>query len=77
MNDRFAAAVRSKPPLAQAGVSHRFQASPRSIIAILEERKRFRLDLERMAKTTRHLIDDIGLTRRQVAAEIAKPFWRA
>ncbi|MGO4840322.1 DUF1127 domain-containing protein, partial [Rhizobiaceae sp. 2RAB30] len=48
-----------------------------SIIAIWEERKRFRLDLEGMAKTSPHLIDDIGLTRQQAAAEIAKPFWRA
>lgn len=77
MNDRLAAAVRSKPPLAQADVSHRHPASPRSIIATWEERKRFRLDLERMAKTSPHLIDDIGLTKRQVAAEIAKSFWRA
>ena len=30
-----------------------------------------------MSKANPHLIDDIGLTRRQVEAEIAKPFWQA
>jgi hypothetical protein len=29
-----------------------------------------------MSKANPHLIDDIGLTRRQVEAEIAKPFWQ-
>ena len=49
----------------------------RSIIAIWEERKRLRWELEQMSKANPHLIDDIGLTRRQVEAEIAKPFWQA
>ncbi|RWM89908.1 MAG: DUF1127 domain-containing protein [Mesorhizobium sp.] len=48
----------------------------RSIIAAWDERKRFRWELEQMSKDNPHLIDDIGLTRRQVEAEIAKPFWR-
>jgi uncharacterized protein YjiS (DUF1127 family) len=48
-----------------------------TIIATWEERKRFRWDLEQMSKANPHLIDDIGLTRRQVDAEIAKPFWQA
>ncbi|RWN54816.1 MAG: DUF1127 domain-containing protein [Mesorhizobium sp.] len=51
-------------------------ATLRSIIAAWDERKRFRWELEQMAKDNPHLIDDIGLTRRQVEAEIAKPFWR-
>lgn len=46
------------------------------MIATWSERKRFRLALERMAKTNPHLIGDIGLTRRQAEAEIAKPFWQ-
>jgi uncharacterized protein YjiS (DUF1127 family) len=41
-----------------------------------EERKRFRLQLGNMLQTTPHLIDDVGLTRKQVEAEILKPFWR-
>lgn len=48
----------------------------RSIIASWEERKRFRLGLEQMANDNPHLIDDIGLTRRQVETEIAKRFWQ-
>ncbi|TPM34123.1 DUF1127 domain-containing protein [Mesorhizobium sp. B2-2-2] len=40
------------------------------------ERIRFRWELERMSKDNPHLIDDIGLTKRQVEAELAKPFWR-
>ncbi|RWO93020.1 MAG: DUF1127 domain-containing protein [Mesorhizobium sp.] len=51
-------------------------ATLRSIIAAWDERKRFRWELEQMAKDNPHLIDDIGLTRRQLEAEIAKPFWR-
>jgi uncharacterized protein YjiS (DUF1127 family) len=35
------------------------------------------LDLKRMLRDNPHLIDDIGLTRQQVEAEIAKlPFWQ-
>ena len=52
-------------------------AIPRGIIATWSERIRLRWDFEQMSKANPHLIDDIGLTRRQVEAEIAKPFWRA
>ena len=41
------------------------------------ERIRFRWQLQQMSKDNPHLIDDIGLTRRQVEAEIAKRFWQA
>ena len=41
------------------------------------ERIRFRWELEQKLKANPHLIDDIGLTKRQVEAEIAKPFWQA
>ncbi|AYF86529.1 DUF1127 domain-containing protein [Pseudomonas sp. JS3066] len=51
-------------------------AHPRRMIATWSERKRFRLELERMAKANPHLIEDIGLTRRQAEREIAKPFWQ-
>jgi uncharacterized protein YjiS (DUF1127 family) len=40
------------------------------------ERIRYRWDLAQLAKDNHHLIDDIGLTERQVEAEIAKPFWQ-
>ncbi|MBB4232054.1 DUF1127 domain-containing protein [Rhizobium mongolense] len=51
-------------------------AALRSVIATWDERKRFRWQLEQKSKDDPHLIDDIGLTRRQVEAEIAKPFWQ-
>jgi len=46
------------------------------LISAWEERARFRWDLDQMAKANPHLIGDIGLTRQQAEAEIAKPFWR-
>lgn len=62
-----------------AEASHRSYsvASLRSIIAAWRQRTRFRWELKQMAQANPHLIDDIGLTRRQVEAEIAKlPFWQ-
>ena len=58
------------------GSRHYSLATLPSTIAIWEERKRFRLQLEQTWKDNPHLIDDIGLTRRQAEAEIARPFWR-
>ena len=82
MNDTLASAphqaARSGTPVALAEVSRRHYtlATLRSIIATWGERRRFRWELEQKSNATPHLIDDIGLTRRQVEAEIAKPFWR-
>ncbi|QRY77160.1 hypothetical protein JVX91_16235 [Pseudomonas sp. PDNC002] len=45
--------------------------------ALWQARARVRRQLAVMARANPHLIADIGLTRRQVALEIAKPFWRA
>jgi uncharacterized protein YjiS (DUF1127 family) len=66
-------------PLAPAEVSRRHNrlATLRGIITAWDERKRVRWELEQMSRDNPHLIDDIGLTRRQVEAEIAKPFWQA
>jgi len=71
-------AARTGTPVRPAEVSRRRYglATLRSIIASWDERKRFRWDLEQKSKANPHLIDDIGLTRRQVEAEIAKPFWQ-
>ena len=63
-------------PMEPAEVSRRHLPIPRSIIATWSERIRLRWDFEQMSKANPHLIDDIGLTRRQVEAEIAKPFWQ-
>jgi len=48
----------------------------RSFIADWRWRLRFRRELKRKATDDPRLIDDLGLTKRQVEAEIAKPFWR-
>ena len=48
----------------------------RSIIATWRERRRFRWELAQKSKANPHLIEDMGLKRWQVEAEIAKPFWR-
>jgi uncharacterized protein YjiS (DUF1127 family) len=65
------------PRPAVAWRRHYSLATLRSIIASWDERRRFRWNLEQMSKANPHLIDDIGLTRRQVEAEIAKAFWQA
>jgi uncharacterized protein YjiS (DUF1127 family) len=61
---------------AEAPRRHYSLATLRSIIATWDERIRVRRELEQMSKDDPHLIDDIGLTRRQVEAEIAKSFWQ-
>ena len=48
-----------------------------STFATWDERTRFRWDIERMLRDEPYLIRDIGLTRWEVEAEIAKPFWQA
>lgn len=79
MNDTLALAPHQATPVRPVEVSRRHYslATLRSIIATWEERIRFRRDLEQRSKANPHLIDDIGLTRRQVEAELAKPFWQA
>jgi len=52
-------------------------ASLRITIVTRRQQTRFRPDLKRISEVNPHLIDDIGLTRRQVEEEIAKlPFWQ-
>lgn len=62
------------------GTSIQRSARPRSLrsmVADWRERTRFRWDLRRMSEISPHLIDDIGLTKRQAEEEIAKlPFWQ-
>ena len=66
-------------PSATAQQSHRHYglATLQGMMATWDERKRFRRELEQMSKDNPHLVDDIGLTKQQVEAEIAKPFWQA
>lgn len=51
-------------------------AALRRLLATWEARSRFRFSLAQKAQDNPHLIDDIGLTKRQVEREIAKPFWQ-
>lgn len=60
-------------------MSRQHQASPTAlwgIVATWRRRRCFRRELKLTSKAGPHLIDDIGLTRRQVEEEIAKPFWQ-
>jgi uncharacterized protein YjiS (DUF1127 family) len=67
----------SETPMAPAGLPCGLPAIRPGIISAWRARTRFRLDLKRMLRDNPHLIDDIGLTRQQVEAEIAKlPFWQ-
>ena len=52
-------------------------AALRCLLAARRRQARFRFDLKRIASDNPHLIDDIGLTKDVVEAEIAKlPFWQ-
>lgn len=64
-------------PMGPADVTRRHLMTVRSVIATWRWRIHSRWDLEQKSRADPHLIDDIGLTRRQVEAEIAKPFWQA
>jgi len=71
-------ATRPGGPLGPAKASRRHYglATLRSTMATWRWRVRFRRKLEQLSKSNPHLIDDIGLTRKQVEEEIAKPFWQ-
>ena len=62
--------------LAEVSRRHYKPDDPAKHYRDLDQRKRFRWELEQMSKANPHLIGDIGLTRRQVEAEIAKSFWQ-
>ena len=61
-----------EPPRAHYGLS-----TLRDIIKSYRTRRRFRCDLERLSKENPHLIADVGLTKWQAEAEVAKRFWQA
>ncbi|MER9302180.1 DUF1127 domain-containing protein [Mesorhizobium sp. M0293] len=70
----------ARPGTPVGPASRRLLTILRSIVETLRERTwrervRFRWQLRQMSKDNPHLIDDIGLTIRQVEGEIAKPFW--
>jgi uncharacterized protein YjiS (DUF1127 family) len=77
MNDSFAPSTCLATPTMHTGRSRYSLSALRSLIAERRKQARFRFDLKRMAADNPHLIDDIGLTKEEVEAEIAKlPFWQ-
>lgn len=74
MNDTPALASASRP--ANVPGHHRGLPVVRSLVATWRWRIRFRRELAEKSTNNPHLIDDIGLTQREVEAEIAKPFWQ-
>ncbi len=79
MNDILAPALhRAAAPqarLAAASLQSGRFAPLRGILATWRWRARYRRELAQKSRHDPHLIDDIGLRRAQVEAEIAKPFW--
>ncbi|TPJ28559.1 DUF1127 domain-containing protein [Mesorhizobium sp. B2-7-2] len=78
MNDSFTPSTCLAAAPATRSRRGRFSlAALRSLIAERRKQAYFRFELKRMATDNPHLIDDIGLTRKEVEAEIAKlPFWQ-
>ncbi|MDX8524277.1 DUF1127 domain-containing protein [Mesorhizobium sp. MSK_1335] len=78
MNDTFAPSTCLAAAPAMHSRRRRYSlAALRSLIALRREQAYFRFELKRMATDNPHLIDDIGLTKKEVEAEIAKlPFWQ-
>ncbi|MFR0692811.1 DUF1127 domain-containing protein [Enterobacterales bacterium AE_CKDN230030158-1A_HGKHYDSX7] len=64
-------------PLPEASPLSFSPARLRALLALWQARVRVRRQLADLARGNPHLVEDIGLTRRQLAAEVAKPFWRA
>ncbi|RWL91709.1 MAG: DUF1127 domain-containing protein [Mesorhizobium sp.] len=78
MNDSFAPSTcLAAVPATHMGRRRYGLAALRSLIAEHRKQAYFRFELKRMARDNPHLIDDIGLTKKEVEAEIAKlPFWQ-
>jgi uncharacterized protein YjiS (DUF1127 family) len=66
----------ARPAKRAAPRRHYNFAALRNTIATWSEQVRFRRKLAQLAKDNPYLIDDIGLTKWQVEAEIAKRFWQ-
>ncbi len=66
----------ARPATPAAPRRHYSLAALRGTIATWSEQVRFRRKLAQLAKDNPYLIDDIGLTKWQVEAEIAKRFWQ-
>lgn len=51
-------------------------AAPQGLLALWHARIRARWKLAQLAQENPHLLKDVGLTKQQVEAEIAKRFWQ-
>jgi uncharacterized protein YjiS (DUF1127 family) len=71
-----ASAPRETAPAEKRAKPLRSRYNLRDMIAKWRDRDRFRAELERKLRDDPHLIDDIGMTRRQVEEELARPFWQ-
>ena len=67
----LSSASRLRPASAVAAPARR-----ESIFAIWRGRIARRWELAKLLRNNPELIDDVGLTARQIEAEVAKPFWR-
>lgn len=61
---------------AAPSLRHHDLATLRSLVVVWMQRRRIRQELARLSRAGPHLVDDIGLTRRQLDSEIAKYFWQ-
>ena len=68
---RLSSAPRGRTTTAVAAPAKR-----ESILAIWRGRIHFRWELAQLLRNNPELIDDVGLTARQIEREIAKPFWQ-
>ncbi|HEV7319835.1 MAG TPA: DUF1127 domain-containing protein [Ensifer sp.] len=69
------ASSEATPPAVPGATRSYRRFSLRSLIASWREKNRFQIDLERKLQGDPHVLDDVGLTRRQVEDELARPFW--
>ncbi|RWA76877.1 DUF1127 domain-containing protein [Mesorhizobium sp. M1C.F.Ca.ET.193.01.1.1] len=77
MNKTLASVPHQRALVRRASPRRYSLATLRSMISAWREQTRFRWDLKRISEANPHLIDDIGLTKRQAEDEIAKlPFWQ-
>lgn len=77
MNETFAPSTCLAAPAMHTGRRRFSLTALRGLIGERRKQAYVRFELKRLARDNPHLIDDIGLTKEEVEAEIAKlPFWQ-
>ena len=74
---QYRARTRSPEPTAELPRRHLDLLAFPNLVEIYLMRWRFRRELEQMSRENPHLIADIGLTKWQAEAEVARRFWQA